>query len=163
VLQHWMNVIFDAYLESSLDGRRLTSAFITDINGVFTPREDGRWLMAVQYSPQRGERPGGLTEERCPELIRRGGVRSAFYWSILDARAWEPAALIADRYREGRAFLVGDAAHLIPPTGGFGGNTGLHDTHNLAWKLDMVLRGVAGGAMLDTYDAERRPVAERTL
>jgi tetracenomycin A2 monooxygenase-dioxygenase len=51
----------------------------------------------------------------------------------------------------------------MPPTGGFGGNTGIHDAHNLAWKLDAVLRGAAGPRLLDTYDSERRPVAERTL
>ena len=71
--------------------------------------------------------------------------------------------LVADRYREGRAFLVGDAAHVMPPTGGFGGNTGIHDTHNIAWKLEAVVHGIAEDHLLDSYDAERRPVAERTM
>lgn len=82
---------------------------------------------------------------------------------IVDARSWEAAALVADRYRNGRAFLVGDAAHVMPPTGGFGGNTGIHDAYNIAWKLEAVLRHGAGDSLLDTYDAERRPVAERTM
>src|SRR5256885_309338 len=51
----------------------------------------------------------------------------------------------------------------MPPTGGFGGNTGIHDAHNLAWKLALVTRGIAGSTLLDTYDAERRPIAEATL
>ena len=163
VLQHWMNVIFETDLEAVLAGRPLTAAFLTDINGTFVPREGGRWLMAVPYAPERGERPEDFTDAHCLALIRKGAGRAEVSASVVDARAWTPAASIADRYREGRAFLMGDAAHLMPPTGGFGGNTGIHDAHNLAWKLDMVLRGAAGLALLDTYDTERRPVAERTL
>jgi putative polyketide hydroxylase len=68
------------------------------------------------------------------------------------------AAQIADRYRDGRVFLVGDAAHAWPPTGGLGANAGIQDAHNLAWKLAAVVRGEAGPALLDTYAQERRPV-----
>jgi hypothetical protein len=60
-------------------------------------------------------------------------------------------------------FLAGDAAHVMPPTGGFGGNTGVADAHDLAWKLAMVANGTAGAELLDTYDAERRPVASLTV
>ncbi len=70
---------------------------------------------------------------------------------------------MADRFRQGRAFLIGDCAHLMPPTGAFGGNTGIHDAHNLGWKLAFVLSGAASTKLLDSYDAERRPVVERTL
>jgi putative polyketide hydroxylase len=96
-------------------------------------------------------------------LIRKGTGRSDVKVKPVDARPWEVAALVADRFREGRAFLVGDTAHVMPPTGGFGGNTGIHDGHNLAWKLAAVLQGVAGEELLNTYDSERRHVAERTL
>ena len=54
--------------------------------------------------------------------------------------------------------VAGDAVHVMPPTGGFGGNTGVQDGYDLAWKLAYVLDGTAGPALLDTYDAERRPV-----
>ena len=74
-----------------------------------------------------------------------------------------PRPRVADRFSDGRVFLVGDSAHVMPPTGGFGGNTGIQDAHNLAWKLDAVTRGAAGRELLDTYDAERRPVADRTV
>jgi len=57
--------------------------------------------------------------------------------------------------------LAGDAAHLMPPTGGFGGNTGVADAHNLAWKLALVEKRLAGPDLLDSYEAERRPLAER--
>jgi hypothetical protein len=62
-----------------------------------------------------------------------------------------------------RVFLTGDAAHTVPPVGAFGLNTGIADAHNLAWKLAAVLHGDAGPALLDTYAAERRPVAAMTL
>ena len=60
-------------------------------------------------------------------------------------------------------FLAGDAAHVVPPNGGYGGNTGVQDAHNLAWKLALTLAGVAGPGLLDSYDAERRPVGELTV
>ena len=63
----------------------------------------------------------------------------------------------------GRVFLAGDAAHVVPPNGGYGGNTGVQDALNLAWKLAAVVKGEAGEALLDTYDAERRPLARLTV
>jgi hypothetical protein len=75
---------------------------------------------------------------------------------------WNAEANHAERYQQGRVFIAGDAAHAMPPNGGFGGNTGIQDAHNLAWKLAMVLKGEAGSELLDTYDAERRPVGTFT-
>jgi putative polyketide hydroxylase len=163
VLQHWMNVIFDADLKTTLEGRAIRSVFVTDINGTFVPRDRGRWLMAVQYVPGQGQRPEDFTDEYCLELIRRGAGRPDLKVQIVDTRPWDAAAEVADVFAVGRAFLVGDTAHVMPPTGGFGGNTGIHDVHNLAWKLDAVLRGAAGPRLLDTYDEERRPVVEATM
>ncbi|ANH67109.1 FAD-dependent oxidoreductase [Mitsuaria sp. 7] len=82
----------------------------------------------------------------------------AVYW----ASAYNMNARLADRYRVGRVFLVGDAAHIHPPTGGQGLNTSVQDAYNLGWKLGAVLRG-APDALLDTYEEERRPVAEGVL
>src|SRR5205807_1598303 len=78
---------------------------------------------------------------------------------VLSAKPWSATALIAERFRVGRVFLAGDAAHQLPPTGGFGMNTGIQDVHNLAWKLAAVLRGGAAATILDSYEIERRPVA----
>jgi 2-polyprenyl-6-methoxyphenol hydroxylase-like FAD-dependent oxidoreductase len=163
VLQHWMNVIFETDLPTTLDGRAIRSVFVTDINGAFVPRAGGRWLMAVQYVPEQGQGPDDFTHEYCRDLIRRGAGHPHVKVDIVDVRPWDAAAFVADRFSDRRAFLVGDTAHVMPPTGGFGGNTGIHDAHNLAWKLDAVLRGAAAPQLLDTYDQERRPVAERTL
>jgi putative polyketide hydroxylase len=161
-LQHWMNLIFETDLRPYLQGRRFTSCFVSDVNGAIVPRED-RWLLAVQYVPERGERPENFDAARTEELVRRAAGRSDVVVRLFDARHWDVVAAVADRFHAGRAFLVGDAAHAIPPTGGFGGNTGIHDAHNLAWKLAFVLKRGADATLLDSYDAERRHAAERTL
>lgn len=79
-------------------------------------------------------------------------------WSSL----WRANVRLADRYREGRVFLAGDAAHIHSPAGGQGMNTGIQDAHNLGWKLAAVANG-ASPALLDSYEAERRPVAAGVL
>jgi 2-polyprenyl-6-methoxyphenol hydroxylase-like FAD-dependent oxidoreductase len=73
---------------------------------------------------------------------------------------WGLTAQVAERYRAGSVFLAGDAVHRFPPTGGLGLNTGVQDAHNLAWKIAAVLAGRAGEQLLDSYERERRPVAE---
>ena len=74
---------------------------------------------------------------------------------------WSVEAVMASSFRAGRVFLAGDAAHRHPPTGGLGLNSAIHDAQNLCWKLALVLAGHASPALLDTYQAERRPVDER--
>lgn len=163
VLQHWMNIIFDTDLSPEIGGKRFTSCFVTDLNATITPRPGGRWLLALQYFPEKGERPEDFDRDRCRDLVEKAAGRPAVKAELVDARSWEMAAFVADRFRAGRCFLIGDAAHLMPPTGAFGGNSGIHDAHNLAWKLAMVVRGEANASLLDSYDAERRPVVAATL
>jgi 2,4-dichlorophenol 6-monooxygenase len=79
--------------------------------------------------------------------------------TIKSVSHWQFEGVVADRFRVGRAFLVGDAAHRHPPTGGLGLNTGVQDVFNLCWKLVAVLLGYAREALLDSYEVERRPVA----
>jgi len=76
---------------------------------------------------------------------------------------WVMGGFLASRYREGRVFLVGDACKKHPPTGGLGLNSAVQDAYNLCWKLALVLRNAAGEALLDSYETERRPVAERNV
>jgi len=162
VLQHWMNLIFETDLRPVLHGRRITSCFVTDLNASIIPRDD-RWRLSLQYRPDRGERPEDFDQARTAELVRRAAGRSDVAVRLFDARSWEVTAYVMDTFHCGRVFFIGDAAHTMPPTGGFGGNTGIHDAHDLAWKLAYVLAGTADSALLDTYDAERRFVADRTL
>ncbi|KAB8194069.1 2-polyprenyl-6-methoxyphenol hydroxylase [Nonomuraea phyllanthi] len=83
--------------------------------------------------------------------------------TVLATDPWSARMLLADRYRGQRVFLVGDTAHLNPPWGGHGFNTCVGDAVNIGWKLAAVLRGWAPASLLDTYEPERRPVAERTI
>jgi 2-polyprenyl-6-methoxyphenol hydroxylase-like FAD-dependent oxidoreductase len=76
---------------------------------------------------------------------------------------WDLRFALADAYRAGRMFIAGDAAHSHPPYGGYGVNSGLEDARNLGWKLAAVLQGWGGEALLDSYDAERRPVFKSTI
>jgi 2,4-dichlorophenol 6-monooxygenase len=82
-------------------------------------------------------------------------------WKIHKITRWSVEAVLASAFRAGRVFLLGDAAHRHPPTGGLGLTSAIHDAQNLCWKLAMVLGGHAAPALLDTYQAERRPVDER--
>ncbi len=104
-----------------------------------------------------------VSEGHLIELVR-GGVGVPDLPVRIDGwTRWRATACVAERLREGRIFIAGDAAHLMPPNGGFGGNTGIHDAHNLAWKLALVIKGHAHPALLDSYEPERKPVAEFTV
>jgi 2-polyprenyl-6-methoxyphenol hydroxylase-like FAD-dependent oxidoreductase len=104
-----------------------------------------------------------IDETRALELLRAAIGVPEIPVTIEDIATWRAVADSAERYSEGRVFLAGDAAHTMPPNGGFGGNTGVQDAHNLAWKLAYVLKGIAGPELLETYDAERRAVGDLTV
>ena len=103
-----------------------------------------------------------VSEARLVELVRAAVGRADLPVRIEGCSRWRATATVASRMRDGRIFIAGDAAHLMPPNGGFGGNTGIHDAHNLAWKLAYVLQGHAGAGLLETYEQERKPVARFT-
>lgn len=101
-------------------------------------------------TPPSLEQIAGFMEPLLPE----GTVLSSLHWSSI----YRVSHRIVPAYSKGRVFLAGDAAHVHPPVGGQGMNTGLQDAHNLAWKLVLASRGLAGQALLDSYSAERHPV-----
>ena len=161
-LGHFVNVYFRADLSELVRGREFILCFVErpEAEGILMAvNNSDRWLFNIEYDPERGETPEAFTPARCVERIRAAVGLPDLDVEILSVLPWEGAALIADRFRAGRAFLAGDAAHVMPPAGGFGLNTGVQDAHNLAWKLALVLTGAADPALLDTYEAERRPVA----
>jgi 2-polyprenyl-6-methoxyphenol hydroxylase-like FAD-dependent oxidoreductase len=104
----------------------------------------------------------GLTEERALEFLRIA-IGADLPMELVDIANWQAEANWAERLRAGRVFLAGDAAHVVPPNGGFGGNAGVQDALNLAWKLAAVVKGEAGPALLDTYETERLPQAVLTV
>jgi len=106
---------------------------------------------------------GDVSEARLVELVRAGVGVPDLPVRIDGYSRWRATAEVAQRFSEGRIFIIGDAAHLMPPNGGFGGNTGIHDAHNLAWKLAQVIHGHARPRLLDSYARERQPVARFTV
>jgi hypothetical protein len=100
----------------------------------------------------------GITEERSEELLRAAIGVPDIPVEIVDVATWKAIADVATSFQRGRVFIAGDAAHTMPPNGGFGGNTAVQDAFNLAWKLALVVNGQAGPELLDTYDQERQPI-----
>jgi putative polyketide hydroxylase len=151
-------------LESLLKGRKFILCYATAAPGTMMglSRLHGcdPWLAAPLYFPEQGEKPADFTDERCVDIIRAAAGKADLDVEVVAKVPWEGAQLVAERFRGDRVFLAGDAAHVHPPAGGFGANTGIHDAHNLAWKLAAVLEGTGDDALLDTYDAERRRVGE---
>lgn len=149
-------------LEVLLKGRKFILCYATAAPGTLMglSRLHGcdPWLAAPLYYPERGEKPADFTDERCANIVRTASGKPGMHVEIVDKVPWQGAQLVADTFRCGRVFLAGDAAHVHPQAGGFGANTGIHDAHNLAWKLAAVLNGTAQDRLLDSYDAERQRV-----
>lgn len=119
-----------------------------------------RWL-TFRVLPPTPTRPPTPSDEEAIRIVRTAAGIPDLDLDLVNTAVWRVSAQVARSYRRGNVFLAGDAAHLLPHTGGLGMNTGIQDAHNLAWKLALVLRGHAGPALLDTYDIERRPVAKQ--
>ncbi len=119
---------------------------------------DREWVYMVAYDPER-ETVEDYDVERCTAIVRAAIGDDGAPFEIAGAGTWHMTAQVAERMGDGRVFLVGDAAHRFPPTGGMGLNTGVADAHNLVWKLRAVDDGWAPPDLLDSYEAERRPVA----
>ncbi len=117
-----------------------------------------RWCMLYPYDPAVVPRES-FTPEVCQQILRHAIGGGDQELEIKHVLPWALVSEVADRYRVGRVFLVGDAAHRFPPTGGLGLNTGLQDAHNLAWKIAAVEQGRASDGLLDSYHTERHAVA----
>jgi len=168
-----LTIYFRADLAAYLTGRNLSIIYVVNptLSGFFRlDKNSQRGFFAVNVlgNAMTGENiqtdaSQDVSEERLIELVRIAAGVPDLKVEVEGAARWRCTADLAQRYRDGRIFLAGDAVHLMPPTGGFGGNTGVHDAHNLAWKLAMVQNGTAGPALLDTYETERRPIGHFTV
>lgn len=110
-----------------------------------------------------GAAPGtSLSKEEAEKLIAKStGIERPY--DVISADSWTASAVLADRYSDRRIFIVGDAAHLHPPTGGYGMNMGVGDSVDLGWKIAAVLQGWAGPGLLESYGVERRKVARQVI
>ena len=158
-LGHSLHVIFEAPIGAYVSDRRSAMYYVGDAVIVIVDG-DRRWRMLLEYDPSSGET---FDDARLTEIIRKAVGIDDLEVEILGVYPWQPAALLADRYRVGRVFLAGDAAQVRPPWGGLGMNVGISDADNLTWKLAAIVAGEAGDGLLDTYEQERRPIAARTL
>jgi putative polyketide hydroxylase len=156
---------FRAPLWDLLGDRRYCIYAVThpEAAGVFVPAGRGdRWVYGVE-TDLADEPPAGLTEEQAVRRIRLGSGVADLQPRVARIGTFTFAARLADRFRDGVTFLVGDAAHQITPRGGTGMNTAIQSAYDLGWKLAWVLRGWAGPQLLDTYETERRPVAAHNV
>ena len=160
-LQDFINVYFEHNLRPSVTTpAKLYWILNPAAPGAFIAHHmEKRWTynmpLATPYE-SREDYPEEILKERIETALGFDAgieIRSVSYWRM--------TVQIAERYRAGSVFLVGDSAHRFPPTGGLGMNTGIADAHNLAWKIATVLRSGASERLLDSYELERKPVAER--
>ncbi|MFF3285712.1 FAD-dependent oxidoreductase [Streptomyces sp. NPDC003023] len=165
-LFHNVSITFHSRGLARLVGdRRFVVCYLTgpDAEGALLPVDNEEiWVFHAPWQYDRGETLEDFTDERCVDIIRAAVGAPDLDVEITGKAPWHAAERVAERYGRGRVFLAGDSAHEMSPTGAFGSNTGIQDAHNLAWKLAAVLDGAAGPGLLDTYEAERRPVAQAT-
>jgi len=131
---------------------------------------EGTWSTIVaingrdewRFSIIGGAEQRDYTTDDIKAAIRRAVGRD-FDFEILSVLPWVRRELVAERYRNGRGFIAGDAAHVMSPTGGFGMNTGIQDVVDLSWKLAATIEGWGGDALLDSYSIERQPIGTRNV
>ncbi len=170
VFSNSATIYFRADVAPLLRGRNLSIVMVVNptLRGFFRiekPYQSGFLAVNTLGSPDHPDTDvtRDLNEERSRELVHAALGSNEVTVTIEDVMPWQSTADVAEHFQAGRVFLAGDAAHVMPPYGGFGGNTGIADAHNLAWKLALVVQGKAGAELLSTYEPERRPVAAFTV
>jgi 2-polyprenyl-6-methoxyphenol hydroxylase-like FAD-dependent oxidoreductase len=159
VLQHVISVHFSADMRPYLWSRRAPVIWTCTpraLGNIIVHSSPDDFVFQFPYFPPV-QRLEDFTADDCRRRIRDAVGHRDLAVDIHSVQSWAMTAQVANRYRKGRTFLIGDAAHRFPPTGGLGLNTGVHDAHNLAWKLAWEISGRASADLLDTYEAERRP------
>jgi putative polyketide hydroxylase len=164
IMGHQLSILFTADIQDLLRGRNLAVCFVhtpTIRKGmclVFARSGQG-FALFTPYYPENGEHEEDFCGTMGIELVRQAIGIPDLPVEISGARSWEVAAWFAERFQQDNVFLAGNSAHVTPPAGAFGANTGVADAYNLAWKLAFVLKGEASPDLLTTYTAERMPIA----
>ncbi|WP_165422887.1 FAD-dependent monooxygenase [Ktedonosporobacter rubrisoli] len=137
------------------------------VNALFMRAEKDLGMLTIRYRPAQGQSAEVYTRERCQDLLRAAIGDPNIPFELLDISPWRAAEHVADQFQQGRVFLVGDAAHTMPPYEGLGVNMALQGAQNLVWKLAATIKGQASPELLSTYTTERHPVtwmaAEQSL
>lgn len=158
---HFLSRNLGKYLSSERPGM-LFFIFNPDAIGVLVAHdlEHGEFVLQIPFYPPQ-QMFDDFSIKVCEQIIVKLVGWEPADVQVLDIKPWVMHAEVAEKYTgcNNRVILVGDAAHRFPPAGGFGMNTGVQDAHNLAWKLGLLLNGVAGPSILQTYESERKPVA----
>ncbi|MGW2181600.1 FAD-dependent monooxygenase [Streptomyces sp. NPDC001732] len=164
-LGRYLSVRFEAPLGDVVADRASAPYFLTvpGRGGFMAVDNDRHWIYQYPLDPGT-EQPQALPgHDDLVRLIRTAAGVEDLDATVRDTMTWRMDARLAAAYRSSRVLVAGDAAPAIPPTGGHGMNTGIGDADNLAWKLAAVVAGHATDALLDTYEAERRPVARQVI
>ena len=159
VIQHVQSTCIRATgLYDLMPGRRAWGYYVynTRRNGhVYAIDGEGTFLVHNHLTPREAA-TGSADRDRCIRAIL--GVDDDFEYETVSEEDWVARRLVADRFRDGRVFITGDAAHLWVPYGGYGMNAGIADALNLTWTLGAILDGWAGPRMIEVYEAERLPI-----
>jgi 2-polyprenyl-6-methoxyphenol hydroxylase-like FAD-dependent oxidoreductase len=163
-LQTNMMIHFEADLRDFVGDRPAILYFLfgPGPNGVLIAYDVGKtWVLMSPCKPD--DTPESFTVDVCRQLVESALGASIPKLKIMGARQWVMSAQVARTYRSGNAFLAGDAGHRFPPTGGLGLNTGIADIDNLCWKIAAVEKGWAGPGILESYEPERRTIAQTNM
>jgi 2-polyprenyl-6-methoxyphenol hydroxylase-like FAD-dependent oxidoreductase len=157
-------LLADVTIDWDLPDNEVHAWFHRDGSFAALPFGNQKWRLIAECSENLDDAAPELTLEQMQELmIERTGKKNARVRDPLWLSDFRINARMVDRFREGRVFVAGDAAHIHSPAGGQGIATGIQDAANLAWKLAAFLREGAPDSLLDTYDEERKPIAREVL
>jgi putative polyketide hydroxylase len=158
--EHYIFVYFRASWGELIRGYEADAILIDqpDFRGIFLITDADRGMLLIQEKPSKAGSMQTYTAEGCKELVLKGIGQSDISIEIVDIAHWRPAQSVAEHFQRDRIFLVGDAAHTMPPKLGLGLNTAIQSAQNLAWKLAAVLKENGSAQLLATYQTERHPI-----